>query len=552
MRSGAEPARIWCVGDWARIDPLTGRVLESDIPPDTLRQSNEIWDGGHALVVLKGVRNEFLSFQIVIEALESGLRDLFVSAQDLEGPARLDAARHVQFFREIYLPLDGGMVPDALWPMDTGGSRPASITDPDRGPSEPHLVVVWVDVYIPKAIPPGVYESVFRISHRGGYRLSEFTVRLEVLEPTLPDSVSLDTILMSDGPVRTQPFTEREFHRAAHAHRSTFAIHPLLPDGSLLQGAAPVLRGVGDRISVASWTQWDERFGPLLDGSAFHDLPRGSLPVSRFFLPFGLDYPSSFRHWGTDQYELENRTILTEFIYHIAQKGWIEPTFIIRYQSAKRYGFYPLDLEDPVDEADIEALLSLAAIMRTPMQSHPGVHAILWLDYAVRENSGATLEKLRDSFDVFAIHAEKGLDDPERIGAKKDFEFWLRCPTGGVADTFQNVHDYPWIAWQRNIRGLCFQNTVDWTNGVSPGSVVSERESSPLFYYSRSESGLDGPVVSMRLKALRRGLQDYELLELASQRKGVEAVRDFVRSVVPCPPLKWHEQRSGLLALVVK
>jgi len=538
MSSRLESAMIWCVGDWARIDPPTGRVLESDIPSERLRQSNEIWDGGQAQVVLKGARNEFLSFQIVMEALESGSRDIFVSAQDFEGPTRLDAARCVQFFREIYLPVDEGT--PFLVPM-TGTTGVTGTTGTEACPTGEGMgtIALWVDVYIPKAIPPGVYESVFRISHRGGYRLSEITVQLEVLEPILPDSLSLDTVLLSDGPLRAHPSVEREYYRAAHAHRTTFAIYPFLPDGSLLQGASPALRGVGDRISVASWTSWDERFGPILDGSAFHDLPRGSLPVNRFFLPFGLDYPSSFRHWGTDQYELENRTILTEFIYHIAQKGWIEPTFVVRYQSAKRYGFYPLDLEDPVDEADIEALLSLAAMIRTPLHSHPGVHAVLWVDFAVRENAEVSLEKLRESFDVFAIRAEKGWDSFEKIGAKKDFEFWLRCSGSGVGESFQDIHDYPWIARQRSIRGLCFRNTVGRING----------ESSPLFYPG-AEFGSGEPMVSMRLKALRRGLQEYELLELASQRKGAQAVQDFVRTAVPCPPSRWHEQRSNLLALL--
>ena len=45
----------------------------------------------------------------------------------------------------------------------------------------------------------------------------------------------------------------------------------------------------GERLD---WTAWDRRFGPLLDGSAFADLPRKGVPIECFYLPLHENWPS--------------------------------------------------------------------------------------------------------------------------------------------------------------------------------------------------------------------------------------------------------------------
>ena len=41
------------------------------------------------------------------------------------------------------------------------------------------------------------------------------------------------------------------------------------------------------------WSKWDRRFGPLLDGTAFADLPRKGVPVECFYLPLHENWPSA-------------------------------------------------------------------------------------------------------------------------------------------------------------------------------------------------------------------------------------------------------------------
>ena len=48
--------------------------------------------------------------------------------------------------------------------------------------------------------------------------------------------------------------------------------------------------GTSRRLEL-DWSAWDRRFGPLLDGSAFADLPRKGVPLECFYLPLHENWP---------------------------------------------------------------------------------------------------------------------------------------------------------------------------------------------------------------------------------------------------------------------
>jgi hypothetical protein len=72
-----------------------------------------------------------------------------------------------------------------------------------------------------------------------------------------------------------------------------------------------------------------------------------------------------------------------------------------------------------------------------------------------------------------------------------------------------------------------------------------------MLMYPGCKYAVEGPIVSMRLKALRRGLQEYELLEMASELRGRERTETLVNATFPCQPQDWTIQRDRLLALLV-
>lgn len=579
-QSDAEPGRVWCVGDWAKINPRTGDVHGLSGSRDTLCLRNDVWDAGSGIVLLRGARNEFLAFQIVIESLGPPIHKVFVTAQDFEGPARIDAAANVRLFRELYVPVEEGWYPDGLLPFELGAALPFSVPDSGNAVTGQRVAVVWVDIYVPKGTPVGTYEATFKVCYRGTMRLSQFTVRLEVVDLILPDQLSLDVDLMNYGYVsvaRGFPDVvvnspryraiEREFYRVAHAHRTTFAMVPYNQDGAMPKGLAPPLRGNGERISVAGWTAWDERFGPLLDGSAFDDLPRAGVPVNHFFLPFGLEYPSSYRHWGTDQFEVENRTIAGEFIYHLAHKGWTQPLYLVYYNFKERYGFFPWNLGEPTCQDDVEALRYLSQVIRSALRGHPGIRALLRLDVGhfhctEHERCLPNIEQhLKGDFDLWNIESshwnERSASIIREFVEKDGVQAWFYSGASRVQETLQAVHDYPWLAWRRGAHGISFWNATDWvdwdTDDDAPDpyrTAGGRNQGASMLLYPGSKYGLDGPIVSMRLKALRRGLQEYELLRMAAERRGRQPVEDLVATTFPCRPEDWHIQRNRLVSLL--
>ena len=72
------------------------------------------------------------------------------------------------------------------------------------------------------------------------------------------------------------PEDERDYYRLAHRHRTVLNRVPYNQNGRMQDGCAPVW---DSRRMTLDWSSWDRRFGPLLDGSAFADLPRKSVPV---------------------------------------------------------------------------------------------------------------------------------------------------------------------------------------------------------------------------------------------------------------------------------
>src|SRR5207302_5484106 len=98
---------------------------------------------------------------------------------------------------------------------------------------------------------------------RAGDRSLAISLTLQVWDFTLPDFLSFLPEMNCYG----LPANERDFYRLAHRHRTFLNRLPYTQNGAIQEGCAPKWDG-----KTLDWSGWDERFGPLLDGSAFADL----------------------------------------------------------------------------------------------------------------------------------------------------------------------------------------------------------------------------------------------------------------------------------------
>ena len=153
-------------------------------------------------------------------------------------------------------------------------------------------------------------------------------VSLRIWNFTLPDHLSFLPEMNSYG----LPEDERSYYRLAHRHRTVLNRLPYNQNGRMMEGGAPGWDG-----RRLDWASWDRRFGPLLDGSAFADLPRKGVPVECFYLPLHENWPSPMEgnyngsYWADQAFpESYRRAFVSasrQIAEHLRDKGWNDTLF---------------------------------------------------------------------------------------------------------------------------------------------------------------------------------------------------------------------------------
>lgn len=180
----------------------------------------------------------------------------------------------------------------------------------------------FVELQIPKEVQSGAHEGTVTV---GG---TTIPITVTVWNFTLPDRLSFLPQMNAYG----LPGHVRDYYRLAHENR---AVLNQLPYGwtGKVDEPAPKIGGDGKW----DWSAFDAEFGPLLDGSAFRDLPRGAVPVDAFYLLLNENWPMKhdalFKggYWIEDAYDevywREFGTAAAEIAKHLEANHWTEPIF---------------------------------------------------------------------------------------------------------------------------------------------------------------------------------------------------------------------------------
>src|SRR4029077_8932728 len=128
------------------------------------------------------------------------------------------------------------------------------------------------------------------------------------------------------------PDKERDYYRLAHKHRTVLNRVPYHQNGSVSAGCAPNWDG-----QKLDWAEWDKRFGPYFDGSAFDDLPRRGVPIERFYLPLHENWPSPMQgnyngdYWADRAFPNSYRSTFVsasrQFAEHMNAREWNDTLF---------------------------------------------------------------------------------------------------------------------------------------------------------------------------------------------------------------------------------
>jgi glycosyl hydrolase family 123 len=238
--AAAGVASVWAVSD--------GEKVERDDRVHPLKAKNAVWDGGR--VRIAAARNEVVAFQLIVEADDVGVASLGASLPELRQesgggairyrPPALDpslsAGRPIQLFSVHYMNVTAASRAEWAWkpespaaPKDPLGWKPVQLVPENarKGRGGFPLTVaprlgqsLWVEVYVGRELPAGLYRGTLTLTADGQARA--VPVELRVFGFSLPDENSLPAMLYYEA---SQPvlYQGREldasYHRFAHRHR---------------------------------------------------------------------------------------------------------------------------------------------------------------------------------------------------------------------------------------------------------------------------------------------------------------------------------------------
>jgi Domain of unknown function (DUF4091) len=548
--------RLWAVSDAVRVNPVTGTVFEArpdihkDYPAEDFRIANSVWNARAKIVTLKAARNEFVAFQLIVEAAQpaSAVNVKFAGLAEAGGK-RIDG-KYAAIFKEWYVhvrrPTTGyertslgpGWYPDALMPQrhgDLHSAFPFSIPDLFNDIPDQRNQAIWIDLFVPDdraAAPPGRYTGDLEVTWKGGRE--SIHVALDVWDFALPQENHLPGDIWNGSMREMPPQEELAYYQLARQHR-------FLP---LIYAYRPKLKIIGSKVAL-DWTEYDQRLAPYLDGSGFtaaHGYwgPGYGLPVDHMMLPFNnekrgdkstawpLALPGGER---TPEYEAVWKDTGRQIREHLDRNP--------RWRSVTKIAF--LDgLDESYDEAAYEKMLYYGKLLHEAMGRG-------WFKYRVDGGyARPVMERLSKEVELWICHTEDFDIEDANYFRTKGVDTWFYGPmiyeqkknSGCGSNTFLDLdllvnRGIGWVGWKYQSGWVEWE--FDWNAFAAWYEAENFKDSPERIYngsgqliYRGAVMDYPQPIPSIRLKAQRRGLQDFEYFWLLAQKTGSKQAADEV------------------------
>ena len=465
------------------IAPSLHRVGMSDAP------------SGGKQVSLAAARNEYESFQIIVNGASTGLSNVNVTVSDLEGPAgKVIPRTSFTLYREKYVyvnksspnwggsnqPLGVGWYPDALIPFTdpTTGLPPSGATlkavpfDLKAGTNQP----VWVDLLVPQTATAGQYSGFYTVTSNQGS--TSGPISLTVWNFSLPTTPSLKTSFLFNQ--AGSPAAQQELLR----HR----ISPASTNADQL----PLMASYGLNATNT---------GPYGGAYSGHCVMSPAPPVSRFKALASMQQP------GVLLYD-----------YSADEVGHCTNLYPTIQQWAHN-----------MHQAGINNLVSISP--------NPALYS---------DGSG-TGRSAVDIWVLLPLMYNKNRSEVDHVLQKGD-SVWSYNTL--VQDSYSpkweidfdpvNFRIQPgFINQSLNVTGLLYWRIDRWTsdpwNNVNNTGTYSSNNfpGEGMLVYPGQQVGIQGVVGSMRLKWVRDGVEDYEYVQILKNLGKADLAMQIARSVGP-------------------
>lgn len=516
-------------GPGGRVDVWAGEDVYGGSGASSDGQVANLYDAQQGRVTLAGAIDETLSFCLVLSARDGAINGLTVEADDLRSGDGQIAANAIAFYRvhEVEIgPLPGwhirgvapqrrvAQVPDVLIPVEAPhGSLPVNLP---AGES----LTLWVDVHIPKGTAPGTYVGKLTAT-AGGRTVEAINLRVTVWPFVLP---AADVVLLANLDHQTL-FAHHVFEDGspvaplrqwadgplgAELDDLLYTTIRLLHDhrvSPLLDRLTPLARVDGHGDLTVDWTDYDRVVTDLLNGQALHD--RRPLPLWR--IPFDESFPPppSYGAMTSPAYSRLARQYLVACAEHFEKRGWLERSFVrLPHASAPGSEAYAAIRHFGRIARGADSRLQTLAEVFPQDASHYGWHGFAWEDVNRHVDIWLPPAQFCDAVQM----------RQQRMRGQRTFWSLDRPPFSGSVDLCARPADTRVIAWQARrygIEAVRLGKANDWPASryaVTPQKCC-DAGVAPIIYPGRF-CGLSSPIPSVRLKRLRRSMQDAAGLKL--------------------------------------
>lgn len=574
-----EDVSVWCV-------PATEKVLKtasaddySDVATDTLE-----------VLAAKG---EYESAQIILTAQDTLAYE--VKANDLHSDGSTFSAGNIEVFHEEYINVSSpfgsvpaGQYPDALVPYENAVSSGENVVPKDENQG------LYVRFYIPADQAAGTYTGSITVTVAG--ESVSVPVSLEIRNVTVSSenhtqSIFLNEWLFYKGELDSTQEMFDKYNEALYEYR-------LNPNMLLYDFDVESDEGIAAYVDKAwEYVQKYEVSTISLPYSTervdANDIDVSSLKIEDSDGMYVSDPQYDFTQKAVDAvhndtfgtYETVDAAVMTKYLKAFSEKSFTEGVDLV----SKLVTYYRLIDETRNDQGySTVKLISLVsrntankladeylAAKGTLKTQYPGLDAKAKANgYAsADEFIEAVAESLYDLYHIVTIAANTDYEeilpyleggcplfdyyDTEEV--REDFysqtqKWWYGCvaPTPPYAtyridDSMLSPRMVSWMQAQYGVVGNLYWSTniyaqnSNWTYQEIYDYYGGNAERYPgangdgYLFYPGEQYGVDGPVASMRLEAIRDGLEEYELLyalqekyqgELAADENG-DGVNDY-------------------------
>jgi hypothetical protein len=568
-----------------RLDPTTNEIIDHkfillkdcEVQKSDILQENLIYDGNR--VSLHAARGEYVSFQLVVTN-HSGrrLEYIGVGMPEFKGNAGQFSIKPELFLEwavEIKTPSTGypkaslgaGWYPDALIPFnciqdDSAQVRwrwtyPLWLPDFNNRIDNQKSMLVWIDQYVPlseEVAAPGKYTTTLSVTING--QKKEIPVDLTVWDFAIPNANRFKSGLQHEGFMKNMD-QKQELTVYQLLKRNRIAMLDPTYD--------PELKILKNGRTEIDWYSFDGRLGKYFSGKAFTAEcgytygPGYGEPIETFMLPFDVYGKNETKVWpdiGKPDVERnpENRIVYINCIKQVREhiNSMIDParTDITVYLNGLDESYFPEAWSRMVYYGDMFREYYPEAFFRIDGGYTEEALQIVknsitsWASHTI-EYDFPTVKKYQDLGIRVWLYGPMLYESAVNswVGSSTFLDLPL-VNDRAISWSCWKYRTYSWLSWGAGagwIHGWYDPETWKDASKVKPESEAEFtykkiNGNALLIYAPGVVPNVNDPCPSIRLKAMRDGVQEYEYMRLLAELdKSPERTDSLVNSIIKMP-----------------